>query len=639
VPKPQPRRKAKKSKKPEETPEDDESSAPASDETAAEAKQSIRSPICVVMGHVDHGKTKILDKIRSSKIGENEVGHITQQIGATFIPAETIAAKSGAKMELQMPGLLVIDTPGHEAFSNLRSRGSSLCDIAILVVSITDGLMPQTFESLEMLKQRRVPFVVAMNMVDRLYDWEATPWSPIQATLKKQKGYVQQQFNDYANRLVAQFGAECGLNANLYWKMKKKDFKDTAPVVPTSAITGEGLPDLMALLVQLTQTRMASKLSSGHDLLDCTVLEVKKTKSYGTTLDVILVNGALHRNDTIVIGGMEGPIVTRIKTLLTPAAMIEMRSKSKEYDQLDEVHGARGVRLVASGLEHAMAGSQLYVADRHHDIEQLKDAVMGEWARLMSKIHRQDRGVFVMASTLGSLEALLDFLTKEKIPVAGIAVGDIHKKHVMQAGAMLESEFPEFACILAFNVKLDHEAERVAREMGVTIFMEEIIYTLQKRFQEHWDSVKKARQRAAEVSFPVLMDIMPEYVIRQKNPIILGCKIREGKLRLGTPIAALVRKDDSVVPIRLGTVGSIQQDQKDIDKDWLEEGEEAAVRILAGAPPEPSMMYGRHFDHTAQLVSCVSRASIDHLKANFKDVLSQKDWQLIIKLKPFFNVI
>jgi translation initiation factor 5B len=274
--------------------------------TAASAER-LRSPIICILGHVDTGKTKLLDKIRHTHVQEGEAGGITQQIGATYFPIEAVrqeAAKVNPELTYRIPSLLIIDTPGHESFTNLRSRGSSLCDIAILVVDIMHGLEQQTLESIELLKMRKTPFIVALNKVDRLYGWKPCPMAPIRQALEENPSTAA-EFERRVRETKTAF-AEIGFNAELYWE--NTDYRRNLSLVPTSAISGEGIPDLLMLLVQLPQRLLVERLKF-IDFVYCTVLEVKVIDGLGTTIDVVLTGGALHEADTIVVCGLDGPII------------------------------------------------------------------------------------------------------------------------------------------------------------------------------------------------------------------------------------------------------------------------------------------------------------------------------------------
>jgi translation initiation factor 5B len=503
-------------------------------------REKLRSPICCILGHVDTGKTKILDKIRSTNVQDKEAGGITQQIGASFFPMSSIEKQTAElnnsmkkKPNYYLPGLLVIDTPGHESFTNLRSRGSSLCDIAILVVDLMHGLEPQTIESINLLKSRKTPFIVALNKVDRVFDWEANPWSPFQVSYKKQKKYCQQEFEDRWSQIRTQF-AEQGLNTELYFR--NKDFKKVVSIVPTSAHTGEGLPDLLMLLVQLCQKMMDKRLQFISSL-QCTVLEVKQVSGLGTTLDVVLSNGSLNRGDQIVVCGMNGPIVTKIRALLTPAPLSEMRASGVDYVQLQTVKASAGIRIAAPDLDDAIAGSELLVVGPKDNIENIKDEVMQDLSTVLSRVDKSGLGVCVQASSIGSLEALLSFLEDMKIPVSGISIGPVHKRDVIRASVMVEKK-PELALILAFDVPVSKDAQAVADDRGVKIFTAKIIYHLFDSFTKHMKAIEEEKMAKAseEVVFPVIMQILSQHIIRKSDPIILGCKVKNGILRIGTPI-------------------------------------------------------------------------------------------------------
>ncbi|KAI8569233.1 hypothetical protein RHMOL_Rhmol02G0262200 [Rhododendron molle] len=502
-----------------------------------QSEANLRSPICCIMGHVDTGKTKLLDCIRGTNVQEGEAGGITQQIGATYFPAENIRERTKelkADAKLKVPGLLVIDTPGHESFTNLRSRGSGLCDIAILVVDIMHGLKPQTIESLNLLKMRNTKFIVALN------------------------------------KIITQF-KEQGLNTELYYK--NKEMGETFSIVPTSAISGEGIPDLLLLLVQWTQKTMVDKL--------------------------------MYRNE------VQGT-----------------------YLHHKEIKAAQGIKITAQGLEHAIAGTSLYVVGSHDDLEDIKESAMEDVQSLLSRIDKSGEGVCVQASTLGSLEALLEFLKSPavSIPVSVISIGPVHKKDVMKASVMLEKK-REFATILAFDVKVTPEARELADKAGVKIFIADIIYHLFDQFKAYIDNLKeeKKKEAAQEAVFPCLLKIMPNRIYNKKDPIILGVEILKGIAKVGTPICIPRREF-----IDIGQIASIENNDKPVD--YAKEGQEVAIKIVGSNSQEQQKMFGRHFDIEDELVSHISRKSIDVLRDNYRGDLSLEEWKFVKKLKILFKI-
>lgn len=387
----------------------------ADDSFEKPAPGSLRSPIICVLGHVDTGKTKLLDYLRKSHVQDNEAGGITQQIGATFVPPVAITEQTkGTKQAepLRLPGLLIIDTPGHESFSNLRSRGSSLCDIAILVIDIMHGLEPQTIESINLLKSRKTPFVVALNKVDRLYDWREGPRRDIEDVIKSQKTNTKLEFEKRTKEVILQLNQE-SLNAALFYENENP--REYISLVPTSAHTGDGMGNLINLLIYYSQHMLAKRIVYDMERLEATVLEVKAIPGHGTTIDVILVNGYLREGDRVVLAGHDGPLVTHIRSLLVPQPLKELRIKTP-YKELKCVYGAIGVKVTGHELEKAVAGLELSVARKDQDIDEMKSECWKRFGQAMKSIKCTERGVFVQASTLGSLEALLQFLKDSKIP-------------------------------------------------------------------------------------------------------------------------------------------------------------------------------------------------------------------------------
>lgn len=505
---------------------------------AARSADNLRSPICCILGHVDTGKTKLLDKIRQTNVQEGEAGGITQQIGATYFPVDAIKQKTAVvnrdgTFEFKVPGLLIIDTPGHESFSNLRSRGSSLCNIAILVVDIMHGLEPQTLESMKLLRDRKTPFIVALNKIDRLYGWKMVANNGFEESLALQNKGVQNEFRNRLEQTKVAF-AEQGFNSELFYE--NKSMSRNVSLIPTSAHTGEGIPDMLKLILQLTQERMVGSLMYLSEV-QATVLEVKAIEGFGMTIDVILSNGILREGDRIVVAGTEGAIVTNIRALLTPAVMKELRVKS-QYVHNKEVKAAMGVKISAPGLEGAIAGSRLLVVGPDDDEDDLIDEVEADVGKLLARVNKSGRGVSVQASTLGSLEALLDFLKESKIPVANIGIGPVFKRDVMQCATMLEKS-PDHAVMLCFDVKVDKDAAAYAQDVGVVIHSAMIIYHLFDSFTKHMEErlVLKKEQAKDLAVFPGVMK--PVAVFNKTGPIVVGVDVIEGSIRINTPIAAV----------------------------------------------------------------------------------------------------
>ncbi|XP_073208409.1 eukaryotic translation initiation factor 5B isoform X2 [Lepidochelys kempii] len=533
--------------------------------------EKLRAPVICVLGHVDTGKTKILDKLRHTHVQDGEAGGITQQIGATNVPLEAIneqakMVKNFDRENIKIPGMLIIDTPGHESFSNLRNRGSSLCDIAILVVDIMHGLEPQTIESINLLKSKKCPFIVALNKIDRLYDWKKSPDTDVATTLKKQKKNTKDEFEERAKAIIVEFAQQ-----------------------------------------------------------------VKALPGMGTTIDVILINGRLKEGDTIIVPGVEGPIVTQIRGLLLPPPMKELRVKN-QYEKHKEVMAAQGVKILGKDLEKTLAGLPLLVAHKEDEIPVLKDELIHELKQTLNAIKLEEKGVYVQASTLGSLEALLEFLKTSEVPYAGINIGPVHKKDVMKASVMLEHD-PQYAVILAFDVRIERDAQEMADSLGVRIFSAEIIYHLFDAFTKYRQDYKKQKQEEFKhiAVFPCKMKILPQFIFNSRDPIVMGVVVEAGQVKQGTLMCVPSKNF-----VEIGIVTSIEVNHKQVDV--AKKGQEVCVKIEP-IPGESPKMYGRHFEATDILVSKISRQSIDALKNWFRDEMQKSDWQLIVELKKVFEII
>lgn len=605
------------------------------EQTQQQEFNNYRSPICCVLGHVDAGKTSLLDKLRQTNIQQNEAGGITQQIGATFFSKDTLINsikqfKSNIDGEIKVPGLLLIDTPGHEQFTNLRKRGSSISDIAILVVDITHGLQQQTRESIKLLKQKKCPFIVALNKVDRIYGWKTNKDLDIKQSLSLQEQYAKAEYETRISNIKLQL-AEEGFNSELYYD--NNDMRKYVSIIPVSAKSGEGIVDLLYLKIKLIQQFMDEKITFKDDL-ECSVLEVKPINGLGMTIDVILVNGVLHRGDQIMLCGYHGPIVTRIKTILTPQI-------KGDYINNNSIKASQCVKITADNLENVMPGTQLYVVNSEDEINKYTEEINKDIDSVVKNIAKDKNGITIQSSSLGSLEALLILLKDNNIPVGNIALGPIHKKNIMHSINMKRKN-AKYACILAFDVEISQDAKILAEKENIKIYNSNIIYHLSDKILEHvknYDLITREKNKL-NVVFPCVLKVLSCF--RAKDPMIIGVKIEEGQVRVGTPL--IVRNDGT----SLGKIIGIQINNKDIQIG--KKGMELAIKLEGitmlkyfddkGEEKEREQLitFGRHFDENSVLCSKISRKSIDALKESFRDEMTTEEWHLIVDFKKEQNI-
>ncbi len=427
----------------------------------------------VVLGHVDSGKTSLLDKIRGTAVQAREVGGITQHIGASFFPAETLEKICGPLLkslgggEVRVPGLLVIDTPGHEIFTNLRSRGGSAADISILVVDVQRGLEVQTYESLEILKSRKVPFVVALNKVDTISGWRKGTSQFVTQSVKMQQKAVQDALDEKLYIVVGGL-SRIGFNSEALYRIK--DFTKEIAIVPVSARTGEGIPELIAVLVGLTQVYLQKRLAiSENAAVRGLVLEVKQEPGLGETANVILLDGNLHTGDPVVLGKLEGAIVSRIKAIFLPKPLDEMRDPRDKFVSVNSISAAAGVKIVTPDLEGVLAGSPILIASDYPNIEIAKNLVESEIKQVM--IESETNGIILKADALGSLEAIVEMLKRREVPIRRADIGPVTRREVVEASAVKKVD-KYHGVVLAFSVKILPDAEQEAFDANTKIFQD-----------------------------------------------------------------------------------------------------------------------------------------------------------------------
>jgi len=570
-----------------------------------------RSPIFCIMGHVDTGKTKLLDKIRNTNVQEGEAGGITQQIGATFIPKESLLIKSNTQ-DIKIPGILMIDTPGHEAFANLRLRGSSLCDIAIVVIDIVHGLEQQTIQSINILRDSNIKFIFALNKIDRLYGWTSVENRNIKESLNENKLQLD-EFNNRLNKINCDI-MSLGINVKLFWE--NDSIEDTISICPISAITGEGICDLLTYVIKMSQDNLTEEIKI-KDELKCVIMEKTITEGVGASIDAILINGSLKKGDIINFQTNDGISKTTIRNLLTPPPNKESRIKS-EYIHHNFVKGSMGVKIVANDLDRAIVGSQIYF--ENEKIELKED---------ISEFKLQSNGVTVFASTQGALEALIYFLQNEckpPVPVFEVYIGNVMKKHIDKM-IINKSDKKEFSTILAFNVNVVTNVEDFAKKNSIKIFNAEIIYHLFDQYTKYRNDIINERKMMykSEAIFPCSLKILENNIFRKKNPLIFGVSVLDGNVRLGTPIIT----DEKVI---IGKVTGIRSNDKDIEIG--KKGMEVCIKV----ENNDSIAFDRQFSHKNKLLSSISRNSINVLKEHFSDEITKDDAQLISKIKSILGL-
>ncbi|MEK6986435.1 MAG: translation initiation factor IF-2 [Candidatus Thermoplasmatota archaeon] len=532
---------------------------------AKSATAYTRHPIVSVLGHVDHGKTSILDKIRGTKVFDREAGAITQHIGASEVPLATIYQRCGVLLKgksFTVPGILCIDTPGHHAFSSLRRRGGALADIAVLVVDMTEGLMPQTVEAIQILRSSKTPFIIAANKVDRCQGWE-TADKPFILNVRNQGPSAQAEFDTKFYTLIAAL-YEQGLNAERYDRIS--DFTKNIAIVPTCAKSGEGIPDLLAMLVGLAQKFLESRLETDEDLPgEGTVLEVKQDVGLGMVLDVILYAGSIRKDDTILLGTKNAPLETRIKALLKPAPLDEMRDSRKPFKPVDQIIAASGLKLLVPNAEGVVAGAPLRVLSEDNEAE----AYAAVEAASKPQVDLAETGISVKADTIGGLEALATLFKERQVPIRRAEVGDISRRDVIEAASMTD---PLHRILLGFNVKMLPDVENEAAARDLPVYAEPVIYALLDKHDAWLAEAKQKLEKAnrQEHVHPCKVKFLENHSFRMRDPAVFGVRVLAGRLISGR---RLMREDGQAV----GFVKSIQKDKKTVEEAKL--GDEVAISI------------------------------------------------------------
>ena len=573
----------------------------------------IRSPIVSVLGHVDHGKTTLLDFIRGSIIAQKEAGGITQHIGATEVPIEVVENIGGEflkKLGIKetLPGLFFVDTPGHEAFTTLRKRGGALADVAILIVDLNEGFKPQTYEALNILKMYKTPFIVAANKMDKIYGWQTHERAPFLETFPKQPQSVQEKLDTGVYELVGILHEE-GFESERFDRIS--NFAKQISIVPISAKTGEGVPELLAMLMGLAQQYLKEQLKIEENApAKGTILEVKEEVGLGVTIDAVIYDGILKKDDTIAVMTVNDVITTRIRSLLKPNPLEEIREAKKRFKKIDEVVAAAGIKIVAPNIENAMSGSPLRVA--RDDFEHVKEEILKEIEDI--KIDTDELGIVVKADTLGSLEALVNLLRDMKIPIRAADIGDVSRRDVVDA-SIVKNEDPLYGVIVAFNVKVLPSAAEEIKASEIKLFSSNIIYQLIEDYDE-WIKAAEERKKKAwldAIIKPAKIRIIPKLVFRNSKPAIAGIEVLSGTVKQDY---GLIRGDGA----RVGKVEGMQDKGKNLKS--ASKGQKVAMSIK-------DAIFGKDFDEGDVLYVDIPENHYKILVSELKNKLTEDEFEIL----------
>lgn len=570
----------------------------------------IRQPIVTVLGHVDVGKTLLLDHIRKSSVQAREAGGLTQHVGASFFPLEILTEICGPllgkiKGKIKIPGLLVIDTPGHEIFTNLRKRGGAVADIAILVIDAISGIQTQTYESIDILKLRKTPFIIAANKIDLVPGWKPFPGGSFLESYNKQDPSVRADLDGRLYKIMGDL-SKLGFDSERFDKIE--DFTKRVAIVPVSAKTGEGIIELLAVLVGLSQQYLTDELLTTKGAAKGSILEVKEEVGLGTTIDTIIHDGIMRAGDRIVVGGREEPIVTSIRALLMPKPLDEIRDPRYRFSRVKEVHAAAGIKIAAPNLDGAVAGSPVYAVPPEKGVAEYVSMVKEEIERI--RIKTDITGVVVKADALGSLEALIGFLSNKDVKVRIADVGDVSKRDIVEA-SIVKAKDLTYGAVLSFNVKTLPDAQEAAHEQGIRIVTEDIMYRLVDEYLKWVSETKEAmiKEEFDTLVRPGKIEVLKGYVFRKSKPAIFGIRVLSGTIKTNYALVSREGKD-------LGEITQIQEKGEALPQAAT--GMEVAISM---ARP----IIGKHINEGDVLYVSVPEAHVKKIVSKFKEELTSEE--------------
>ena len=421
--------------------------------------------------------------------------------------------------------------------------------------------MPQTIESIHILRQYKTPFVIALNKVDTIEGWNSTADRPFVLSEKDQQAHTKEVFEQHMYEIISQLSSN-GVFADRYDRID--DFTKAVALIPISAKTGEGVPDLMLMLIGLAQRFLETRLTKEEGPGKGTVLEVKEVKGLGQTLDMILYSGTLKTGATVATGTRRAPLATRIKAILKPKPLDEIRDPRDRFDNVKELHAAAGVKIAVQDATGVIAGAPIRV------VKNAKDPSIQEITEETSiKIETEEKGITIKADAIGSLEALAYEAKAAGIPIRKYGIGEITRRDVLESSYGNDTHH----VILGFNVSTSKDAEAEIATHSIKVMTNNIVYALIDDYKLWLDESTRQNEsdKRVEFAFPAKITILPDHIFRVNKPAVVGVRVLAGRIRVGENLIDREGKD-------CGTIKSVRDDDGNVLKEGVQ-GDEVSVAI------------------------------------------------------------
>jgi translation initiation factor 5B len=617
-----------------------------------------RIPICGIFGHVDSGKTSFLSKLKSYETVE--AGGITQGISSIFISIDKMKSlcdkvidlkqvfakektdsEQPKDFEIKVPGVLFIDTPGHEAFHNFRDKASDICDLGIVIVDIEKGVENQTVDSLKLLKTKKIPFIIVLTKLDKILNWIPSQTSNLKKSIRDQTSETVNMLNIHIEDVKYELSKH-EINAEFYFKNKTP--AKTYSIIPLSNSTGEGFNDLVNFVIYIVQNFMGKKLIL-EPKPKIFVMEKSFDKQLGWTLNVILSNGTIKVGDDFLVQTTNGPVKSVIRSIIGLKFYETKRKYIREYQP--KVSASDSVIIFGPELENALTGEFAYIYNNHQEFDILMSQLGKQEIKksFIDEIKTDKLGFYMYTSTEDEFEAGYHVFKSSEILISNGSFGLLNEKSIDMFEILLNKQpanLDEYRILIYYanegrkSSKLA-ELEEYAKGKNIWIIYNEVIYKLVEQFKTLRDQIMEKRKeqlkKEGQVFMPVELKLLKQHVYMKggSSNILCGFKILGGKVNIGTEIISVNPKNVSEI-CKLGKILKMEKNHKEINE--AAKNDEVCIKF---ENPE-HLSYSKHFDESNIFYCDIDRPKLELLKRDFKSDLTKDDWLLTAKIVKMLNI-